>query len=139
MGLATRGKQMSQFEKVVVEPNAPRLVIEFRYDANGVEQFNFGVVGQIPLLSLIGAITCVQSELFFRSGNDCPMQALVIAYDPVNHEFEWFKHPDTPLEPIAGMLEVMKNGLVTAHIARMTAQQQTRIRPYSADGQIMEG
>lgn len=113
-----------------VSQETPRLVVMFRRGEDGKDdQFQWGVIGQIPMLSLIGAIVRVQGELYFRSPNECPEQALVIIYDSVTKAFDWFVHPDVPVDAMAGMLEAIKFTITASRMAQQKANQQVILGP----------
>lgn len=119
------------YEKV--KQDTPRLVVEFKIEG-GKELFQWGIVGQIPLLTVIGAVDRAQSGLHTATLKECPERGLVIAYDPESRTFETFAHPDTPIESMIGMLEAIKETLVSTHMARAAANQQFILGP---DGRPM--
>lgn len=111
---------MSKFEENVNQ-HTPRLVVTFK-SVRGNETFQWGIVGNIPMLTIIGAIARVQQELFtVLSSNMCPEPALVITWDEKERTTDWYIHSNVPLEPLAGMLELIKAGLVASHMARGAA------------------
>lgn len=118
---------MSKFSETV-QDNTPRLVVMFRRDADN-ELFQWGVVGAMPLVTLIGYITRVQSELAFRSPEECDESAMVIAWDKDERSFSWFVHPDVPVDSLVGMLETIKATLVGTHLAKQVAAQQMILGP----------
>ncbi len=98
-----------------IKQDTPRLVV--RFQRRGKEQlFEWGVVGAVPLLTLIGAVGRVQGELAFKAGEECPDSALCVAF------FEggsaWFVHQDIPTDALLGMLEVIKATLVATQAAQ---------------------
>lgn len=111
--------------------NPPRLVVMFRHGEDGSEQFQWGVVGSIPVLTLIGAITRVQAELpLLEPGDlrrDTRESALVMAWDPATRIIDWFVHPDIPVDPLVGILETLKSALVDSRLAQQAAAQRTSI------------
>lgn len=137
---------MRKFEDAVRE-ETPRLVLLYNRDPKtGQDQFQWGIVGQIPLLSLLGGIARVQSELFFRAAAPCPVSAFVLAWDAEKRAFDWFvgsfpmpskgyDGEDTtvetpiPLEPVCGMLETIKGAIVTGLAARRFSNQQLVLGP----------
>ena len=133
---------MSKFTDIV-QQDTPRLVVMFRQDGDK-EMFQWGVVGNIPLVSLVGYVVRVQAELAFRAAEECPELALVIAWNNklrvsddgtyVRRGFDWFVHPDVPVDSLVGMLETIKTVLVDTHMARHIAAQQLILGP---DGQPM--
>ena len=114
--------------------DTPRLVIMFRQDGDN-EMFQWGIVGKVPVLTFVGVITRVQTELpLIEPGDvrhDCPESALVIAWGG-GHKFSWFVHPSIPVDSLVGMMEMVKATLVDTHIARSAAAQQVILGP---DGQ----
>mgnify|MGYP001587427900 FL=1 len=46
-----------------METNPPRLVVQYKHGHDGEEQFEWGIVGNMPLLSLIGRIFGIQADL----------------------------------------------------------------------------
>lgn len=115
--------------------DTPRLVVMFKQDGDE-EQFQWGILGKMPILTLVGHIGRVQAELpLLEPGDpryDCPESALVIAWDEVDHKFTWFVHPSIPADSLAGMLEMIKATIVATKLARQVAAQQVILGP---DGQ----
>jgi hypothetical protein len=105
--------------------DTPRFVITHRRDA--CDQFKWGVVGDMPVLALIGFIVRVQSDMMFRSSDRCEEQALVISYDTEAAEFSWCVHPDIPVDLLMGILEVAKTTLVNVQLSQMEAGRRTGI------------
>jgi hypothetical protein len=114
---------MSKFE---ITSDTPRLVVLYRIGEDGNEQFQWGVVGSIPLLSLIGAIVRAQNELQFREPL-CDEPAFVIVWDNEKRIAYWKVNKDIPIEPLLGMLETIKATLVASRIGQQQAAQQTQI------------
>lgn len=122
---------MNKFSDVV-KNDTPRMVVMFQRDGAN-ERFQWGLVGSLPLLSLIGYIGRVQSGL--TSGNylrDCPESALVIAWDPSNKSFYWFVHPEIPTDSLCGMLEAIKAVLVGTQMVQQSANQ--KVQMYDSNG-----
>ena len=122
---------MNDFAEVLAT-NPSRLVVTFRRGPDGSEQFQWGVVGNIPILSLIGHILEVQRELIqYEYIPECDAEgqppALVIVWDVSEQTFKDYKHPAIPNVSLVGMLEVIKGLLVTSRMAQHMAAQQTRI------------
>lgn len=113
-----------------LQQDTPRLVVMFKQDDNK-ELFQWGIVSEIPLLSLIGQIVRVQNELPLLEPNDpyhdCSESALVIAYEA--KAFYWFVHPDIPKTTLVGMLETIKITLLGAQAARRMASEQLILGP----------
>lgn len=111
----------------VMAGNPSRLVIT--YQRNGVtgDQYNWGPVGTIPMMGLVGFITKVQVDL--ASGplenRECPESALVIVWD--GKAFDWWVHPDIPVDPLLGMLETIKSSLVADMLMQQAQQRQRGI------------
>ena len=96
----------------------------------------------MPGMSLIGAISGVQSALIQvepLAFERCDESALVLAFlkdEPAGEQFAWFVHPDIPLEPLIGMLEMIKQTFVGAQMAQMAATQSRILR---ANGGVIRG
>lgn len=108
-----------------------RLVVLFRIMEDGSEQFQWGVVGSMPLLSLIGYIGRVQADLVNGAwspecGGD-PDQALVVAWDEADRSLTHFTHPDVPAYPLAGMLETIKSMLVMSKLGQSAGAQKVQL------------
>src|SRR3954468_11471891 len=88
-----------------IKNETPRLVVLFTPKEDGTEQFKWGMVGKIPILTLLGSLVRIQSELFFKAGGECPEKAFVMVWDDETRKMEWFIHPDIPLDPLAGMVD----------------------------------
>lgn len=89
---------------------------------SGTDGFNWGVVGNIPMLVLVGAVARVQAADITRPDDDhvCPEPALVITWDRDTNTTHWYAHPNLPIDSLMGMLEIIKATLV----ANLIAQQQ---------------
>lgn len=109
-----------------VKEDTSRLVVMFRREEDN-EQFQWGVVGHIPMLSLVGYITRVQSQLVYDGNEACPEQALVISYHPPTRTFDWFLHPDTPIDSMCGMLETIKTAIVMSRPGQQAVSQQVQL------------
>lgn len=108
--------------------NPPRLVVQFRRDANGGESFDWGVVGNMPGMSIIGAVVRAQADLAegkWIPGCESDPPALVIAWHGAEKRFEHWVHRDIPVEPLVGMIEVVKTILVSCRIQEMAAAAHT--------------
>ena len=106
-----------------VNQDTPRLVVEFASDGRGNEQYKWGMVGKMPALALLGYIVRVQAELAFRAAEECPESALVISWDAEAQKFSWFINPTVPVDPVVGMLEVVKAFLTGQTRAQMQGNQ----------------
>ena len=119
---------MNYAETVLTNP--PRLVVLFQRARDGSEQFQWGVVGNMPILSLIGGIAHVQADLVHgqwipECDNDPP--ALVIAWDAADRTMSHFIHPGIPADAIVGMLETIKSMLVASRLGQHNASQKVEI------------
>lgn len=127
---------MGKFEETV-RPETPRLVVKFQRGPDGGERFEWGTVGQIPIVTLVGCVARVQSALHCSqlssgaldlcSDRLCPEQAVVIVWDGAARRLDWFAHFDTPVDAMCGMLEIVKTTLVGSLAVRQMAQQQMRV------------
>ncbi len=109
---------MSKFSEAMLS-NPPRLVVLYQREG-GADRFQWGLVGSAPILTLVGYLVRVQAEILadrlFGSDEECDESALVVSWDAANGEFSWFVHPDIPVEPLAGMLELVKAYLVERQV-----------------------
>ncbi len=128
---------MSNFTGAV-QQDMPRLVVQFRMEG-GKETFQWGVVGSMPTLSLLGHIVDVQRRLcageWIAEWKDDP--ALVIAYVARDGEFAAFVHPGIPAYPMVGMLETIKVALVGAQVQRQASAGAWGV--LGPDGRVMRG
>ena len=120
--------------------NPPRLVVLFQRGPGGEEQFQWGVVGSIPILSLVGNIAAVQAALIGMEWipectHDVP--ALVLAWDEGSRGMNHFVHDDIPNLPLVGMLETIKIALVGSRMGQHVVAQQVAI--LGPDGRPMRG
>jgi hypothetical protein len=126
---------MSRFADTV-KKETPRIVIMFARGPKGEENFQWGIVGQLPLLSVVGYIGHVQSDIRLPDPiHDCNQMALVIMWDATKKQFDYFIHPDIPVESMCGMLELVKMALVDSNKAQQVRNQQISI--LGPDGQPM--
>lgn len=137
--------QMTFTEAMATDP--PRLVVLFQRGPDGNERFQWGVVHEVPVLTLIGAIVRVQSELpLLEPGDarhDCPREALVLSWnvpsDPAivlpTNTLHWFVHKDIPIDQLVGMLETIKVAMVTGRMGQRAAAD----RILGPDGNPMRG
>lgn len=120
---------MSNFAEVMAD-NPVRLVVEYQRQADGSDGFQWGIVGNVPIISLIGAISKVCHDLCVGEWSpdmDGTPPALVMVYDQRSREFTYFKHPDIPVDPLVGMLDVIKAMLVDSRLAQQHAAQKVPI------------
>ena len=115
---------MNKFE---IKQDTPRLIVEFKRSADGKEQFGWGMVGQMPMLTLIGAVARAQADLQFRTLDNIPHTALVIALDVDTGKFHSFTNPEIPVDSLIGMLESVKMTLVQAQMTQMQRQAELGI------------
>lgn len=113
---------MTDFAELM-QTNPPRMVVMFNRAQDGSEQFQWGVVGAIPILTLIGHIVQVQADMC--AGDwipECDEQpALVIVWNNEDRTLSHYKHPDIPAAPLVGMLETIKTMLVDSRMAQHAA------------------
>lgn len=126
----------------VMATNPPRVRVDYASAEDGSERFTWGIVGGMPGMSLIGAIAGVQSALIqveplaFERCDDSSLVLVFLKDAPAGEQFVWFVHPGIPMEPLIGMLEVVKQSLVGAQMAQMAASQS---RILAADGGPIRG
>lgn len=130
---------MSLFTDAIAS-NPPRLVVMFRRDESGQEQYQWGVVGNIPILSLIGYLGKVENDL--TAGTwipDCDNEqpALVVVWDQSDNSLSHYVHPDIPAWGLAGMVEVIRQILVGSRVAQMTGVNKVQL--YDAGGHPIGG
>ena len=123
--------------------NPPLLAIVFKRGPSGEELFEWGTVKYIPILSLIGAIVEAQRDLVSNEYiPECDRPAFVIALDETDqdggHMIKWFTHPDIPIHPLVGVLEVIKSMLVDSRLAQV-AGPVNRVSVLGPDGHPMRG
>lgn len=127
------------FEETM-QSNPPRLVVQFQLGKDGSENFQWGIVGQIPMLSLIGGISAVQSCLTDnRWMPECTGEqpALVITWDAEHREMSCFLHNDIPTLPLSGMLEVIKSMLTASRTAQHMGASRVESSVLGLDGRPM--
>jgi hypothetical protein len=127
---------MGKFEDHVKQETS-RLVVMFQRPEPKQERFQWGMVGKLPILSLIGCITRAQVEMPLIEPQDvryhCPEKAFVVAWDEADGVYRWFVHPDIPVDSLIGMLEIIKMALIGTQQARQVQNQQVPI--LGPDGQ----
>lgn len=115
-----------------LKQDTPRLVVMFKVDG-GREMFQWGIHGNIPIMSLVGCLVRVQNDLpLLEPGDvrhDCPEQALVLAWDEETRRISWFVHRDVPVDAMLGMLETIKGMIITANAAQKIASNQILLGP----------
>jgi hypothetical protein len=122
---------MSEFEDFVKQ-DTPRLAVGFRRAPDGSEQFEWGIAGDIPPLTLIGCVRRAQDYLLCRERGEgwipeCPQPALVLVWDAEERAMRYYVHPDIPVEPLVGMLEVIAAMLTASRLAQRAASQRVAI------------
>jgi hypothetical protein len=127
---------MNDFDQVM-QNNPARVVITFQRDPTGNEQFQWGIVGKAPVLSIIGGIIKAQVQLQTSQLDDgamdlsasryCEPMAFVLVWDEGLRRTNWYVNKDIPCDPLVGMLETVKITLVGSRIAQHAAAQQVRI------------
>ena len=126
---------MSDFAEVM-QTDPPRMVVLWRRTEDGTDQFQWGVVGNIPLLSLVGAVIQIQSDMAnqlvenserLTHHNECPEQAFVMAYD--GQDFAWWVSRSIPMYPLVGMLETIKAALVGSRQGQRTVAEKVILGP----------
>src|SRR5689334_11448355 len=114
----------------LMKTNPPRLVVLFRRGDDGSEQFEWGIVGKFPSLTLLGCIHAAQDQLSrgeWTAECENEQPAFAIALDLHNQEVEFFKHPDIPIYPLVGMLETIKEMLTASKVSKHVASQNFRL------------
>ena len=130
---------MSEFAELM-RKNHARLVVMYREAPDGSEQFQWGIVGHIPILSLIGYVSTTQAALGdakWLPEPDGGDSALVIAWDADGHSADILCSQEIPRQPLIGMLEVIKATLVGTRLAQMAVAQQRQV--VGLDGRPAEG
>lgn len=112
------------FEQLLSEGNA-RLVIKHQKTEEGKDNFEWGIAGQMPLISLIGQLTKAQQNLCIIP--ECPEQALAIIWDGSDwHQFIGLEIPEVEM---TGMIELVKASLIGSHAAQQSLAQSTILGP----------
>lgn len=117
----------------VIADNPPRLAVLFQRGQDGSEQFQWGVAGSIPMLSLIGGIVRVQASLLGDEWiPECDLpegqpSALVIVWEKDDRTFSHYLSPEIPREPLVGMLETIKAMLVAGRLGQHSASQKVQL------------
>jgi hypothetical protein len=123
---------MNKTLEELVKANAPRLVVMFKRQEDGSEQFQWGMSGKMPLLTLVGCVINAQYSLIHsqdssREIQECGENAFVIAFDPDSTQVIYFCHKDIPTTPLVGMLETIKTALINSRVGQHMVNQQTPI------------
>lgn len=121
--------------KADIKQDTPRLVVEYQINDSGEDRFRWGVVGSVPLLTLIGFMSRVQWELMSRQSSserfDFSERALVITF--MGGKFDYLVHSDIPTDPLVGMLEQIKLTLAASQVQ----PPPDKIDLFGADGRPM--
>lgn len=115
-----------KFEEI--EQETPRLVILFD-SKDGKDVFQWGLVGSMPIMSMLGAMVRIQHLVDFRAAKECPQKALVIVWDEANRQTDWFLHKDAPIEALIGMIEGVKLEILGAYLSRNKVNRQNILGP----------
>lgn len=115
---------------VAADPT-PRVVILYRRNEYGTNEFDVQFLGERPMniVSLIGALSRIAAKLACdQPRNEIPSDgsvALIIRWVEERKETEWFLHKDVPVEPLIGIIEIVKQDMVAANaIMRQQSQQR---------------
>ncbi len=109
----------------IMECNHPHLKITFEWGPDRQERFGWSIDGAMPGASLVGYLGRVQSFLWagvLYPEDKCPEKALVIVWNTGSHQFCHFVHPDIPIDPLCGMLELIKAQMVASQIMGQARQ-----------------
>jgi len=118
---------MSKFADTVKQ-DTPRLAVLFRRSAPDQEQFQWGIVGRMPILGLIGYLTKIQQELDDPWTDQLADEvAFVVVWHERDNQFEYFTHYDIPKDSLIGMLEVVKMALVDSQLVQQVRNQQIEL------------
>lgn len=119
----------------VIQTNPPRLVVQYQLGDDGSESFQWGIVGNIPILTMLGYLLKVQVDLLGGGWiPDCGEHrgSLVILWDAEERELSHYVDPDVPATPLAGMLETVKAAILAGREAQKKGAE--KIQLYGADG-----
>ena len=128
--------------KEAMASNPARLVVLYRTTEEGEDQFQWGITGDVQILSMIGAVAGAQARLMIPDldvdapkMSDCPEKALVIAF--IGHKYpSYFCNQFIPTDALVGMLEAIKGALVGSRTAQhSTAKSITTSPLLGPDGQ----
>ena len=103
----------------------PHLMVKFARGADGNENFEWGVMNNIPVLNMIGALTALQIDL--ARGEyvaECEDEVMVlITWNLKERELNTYKHRDIPHGSLLGFLEIVKTLLVTSKLVKSSAEK----------------
>lgn len=101
----------------LMQTNPPRMVVLFNRAPDGQEQFQWGMVGSIPILAMIGKIDEVKFHLHAGSFiPECEQCALIIAVEP-GGEIVTYLNGDIPRLSLAGILDVARTVIINQFLA----------------------
>lgn len=140
---------MSEYNDVMAT-NPPNLKVTHERGEDGTEQFGWGINGSMPGAALVSFIGRLQIELWGRDvgtyydGPWCDERCLAIVYDATRKQFSWFVHPDIPIDPLCGTLELIKVQLVANQIGQQRTGvarpgSQPRRQLFGPDGSPLRG
>lgn len=92
----------------------PNLTIKFDIAEGQPDSYGWSVSGAIPLMELIGYVGKVQrqlQEVGKERWEEIAERILVIQWFAEHKKFGWYTHPDTPVNAMCGMLEMLKQTL----------------------------
>ena len=122
--------------KEIMATNPPRLVVQFRYNDKGEQEYQWGIVGTIPVMSLIGAVGRAQhrildadmgheEEIDLEDSNG--IHSFVLVWREHVSLYRIYMHRDIPTNSLVGMLETIKCVLVGSRLAQHAASEQLPI------------
>lgn len=117
--------------------NLPHVFVKYeRADSKIKDRYSYGIVGQMPVVDLIGYIIRVQAELAFRDPEPCDDCACVIVFDPGTHTMQWFVDKSIPVDALVGTLELIKFMLISNQMELMakTIKEQMHTGLVNPDG-----
>lgn len=121
---------MNDFHEAM-QANPPRLVVQFGRQPDGSESFMWGIVGAIPLMSLVGAVVKIQHDLCSGDTYIPEMEgnppALVIEWGDQEREFRFWKHIEIPTDPLVGMLDTIRFQLCNSRMGQHAAAQRVAL------------
>lgn len=119
-----------------METNPARLVVQWRQAQGGRDEYQWGIVGDLPVLSVIAKLVEVQAKLVggewvSECDDDLPALVLVLSSDGL----ETYLDRRIPSDSLCGMLEIIKAMLVNSRLAMMQAANKVQL--YGPDGSPM--
>jgi hypothetical protein len=128
---------MNNFAEIMAT-KPPHLVVLYKREDN-TDKFQWGISGGIQLLTLVGSIVRVQSDIVNQLAeqcNECPEVAFVMVFSCPSAPAPgmlWFLHKSIPVDPLVGMLETIKAALMGSKQAQHMASNKTQV--LGPDGQ----